>query len=335
MGGRAIIPIIGKEADRITRQERDHYLFLFKSLNYHPVREIDGKEDFGDIDFLISNSQTKKEVLEKVENLLTKNNHSLTGHILNSDVISLAIDNRHQIDLIATDKIILASHYYSDNDRGNLIGNIFHHLGFNYGHKGLYLILENTKLFLSDITSEILSFLGYDSSDVLKVTRYDNGFRTFEEMFEWVIRCPLFNSDYYKWENLNNENRTRNRKRSTYNKFLQYIENKSFNNPVIPINTIRYYALEYFHKQKEYIEILKNIEFNRCRKEIINGELISEITGLTKENLGEFIVYLKSQTFYKKIEDNNLNLFINGNKSKVIQEIKDIHESYSGKEFKN
>lgn len=331
MGGRAVIPIIGREADRITKEEKNNYLLLFKNLNYFPVREIEEKEDFGDIDFLISNSLTKKEVLTKVETLLINNNHSLTGHILNSDVISLAIDNKHQIDLIATDKIILASHYYSDNDRGNLIGNIFHHLGFNYGHKGLYLILENTKLFLSDNTNDILSFLGYTASDILKVTLTDNGFKTFEEMFEWVIRCPLFNSDYYKWENLNNENRTRNKKRSTYNKFLQYIQNKSFNNPVVSITAIRYYALEFFNKEKEYVEIIKRIEFNSSRKNIINGSIITEITGLKNEELGKFIAYLKNSVFYKKLEDNNFNLFINGNRSIVIREIKNIYESYSSK----
>ena len=331
MGGRAIIPIIGKEADRITREERDKYLFLFSSLNYLPVREIEEKEDFGDIDFLISNSLTKKEVLTKVENLLNNNNHSLTGHILNSDIISLAIDSKHQIDLIATDKIVLASHYYSDNDRGNLIGNVFHHLGFNYGHKGLYVILDNTKLLLSEDTNHILSFLGYTPSDILKVTITDNGFKTFQEMFEWVIRCPLFNSDYYKWENLNNENRTRNRKRSTYNKFLEYLENKSFNNPVVPIDAIKYYALEYFNKEKEYVEIIKSIEFNKSRKNIINGNIITQVTGLKNQELGEFIVYLKNSIFYKKLEDNNHNLFINGNKDAVIREIKNIYESYSSK----
>lgn len=325
MGGRAIIPIIGREAERISRQEKDHYLLLFKNLNYHPVREIEEKEDFGDIDFLISYAQTKKEVLEKVENLLKINNHALTGNVMNSEVISLAVDNRHQIDLIFTDKILLASHYYSDNDRGNLIGNIFHHLGFNYGHRGLYINLESSKLFLSDSTNDILTFLGYNSDDILKITNYDNGFKTFEEMFEWVIRCPLFNSNYYKWENLNNENRTRNKKRTTYNKFLQYIENKSFNNPVVSINSVKYYALEFFNKEKEYVKILKNLEFNKSRREIINGELISKLTGLLKGDLGKFIIYLKSSDFYKKLEQNNLNFFLNSDKFYLEKEIKNLY----------
>jgi hypothetical protein len=334
MGGRAIIPIIGKEADRITKAEKEDYLLLFKSLDFYPVREIEEKEDYGDIDFLIQSNQSKKEVLDKVTNTLSQKNYSLSGSIMNSEVISLAINNKHQIDLIFTDNVLLASHYYSDNDRGNLIGNIFHHLGFNYGHKGLYINLDSTKLLLSKNTEHILSFLEYDPLDILKIIDYNNSFKTFEEMFEWVIKCPLFNSEYYKFENLNNENRTRNKKRSTYNRFLKYLENKKFNNPVIPTNAIKYYALEYFNKEKEYIQILKDIEFNKSRRTIINGEIISEITKLKEKELGQFIIYVKSSPFYKKIGDNNISLYINGYKDYVVQEIKLLYESFISKEHR-
>ena len=82
---------------------------------------------------------------------------------------------------------------------------------------------------------------------------------------------------------------------------------------------------------------LNNIKQNKItiedRKNIINGNIITQITGLTNQELGKFIVYLKNSVFYKKLEDNNHNLFINGNKDIVIREIKNIYESYSSEKL--
>jgi hypothetical protein len=306
---------------------------MFKNINasFLPIREIKCKETYGDIDFLFPNIHSKESTIALLSQELEIYNVSITGHISNDNILSLALNNKHEIDIIFTDRVLLAHHYYSDNDRGNLLGNIFHHLGFNYGHKGLYLKLDNTKLLLSERTADILSFIGYTSPDIYKILELSFSFPTYEDMFDWVIKCPLFNSNYFQWESLNNKNRSRNKKRSSYNKFLEYIENKKFPNIEVSQNLIKFYALEFFGKEKEYLDIYKKLEFNKARKDLINGDIISKITGLTNNELGNFIVSYKNSESYKKIQDNNIDFFVNGNKGMIEQDIKEYYDTHFSK----
>ena len=56
--------------------------------------------------------------------------------------------------------------------------------------------------------------------------RYKQGFNNYDEMFEYVTSCKAFDKSKFALENLNHRNRVRDRKRKTYNLFLQYILKK-------------------------------------------------------------------------------------------------------------
>jgi hypothetical protein len=94
MGGKAIIPILNKNSERITKAEKNYYLSLLPS-NFLPIREIASKEDFGDIDLLISNPN----FYNLFETVMSKNNIKINGKIKNSEITSYAINDKHQIDL--------------------------------------------------------------------------------------------------------------------------------------------------------------------------------------------------------------------------------------------
>lgn len=299
MGGRAIKSIIGKEADRISLDQKNIYVSLFNDFpnKFFVVREIKSKLDFGDIDFL-ANSSFKDSRSILFERILKNNNFEISGKTVNSDIISYAVNNSHQLDLIFVDNTHLAFEYYSDNDRGMILGNIFHHLGFSYGHKGLYLKLEDSKFLLSQNTHKILEFIGYTSQDIDRVIDPNKGFDSFEDMFEWILLCPFFNSKYFLWESLNNENRTRNKKRKTWNSFVSYIENKK-NYPIPDLESVKRDALHFFDKELEYMQFKRKIELDRYKKRLFDGNRISELTGLTQKELGDFIVKFKDYLEYK------------------------------------
>jgi hypothetical protein len=300
MGGKAIIPILNKNSERITKAEKNYYLSLLPS-NFLPIREIASKEDFGDIDLLISNPN----FYNLFETVMSKNNIKINGKIKNSEITSYAINDKHQIDLILLENTKLAWEYYSDNDKGIIIGNIFHQLGFSYGHKGLYLKLENTKFLLSTNTFDILNFLKYPIDGIEKVINPNLFFSTFEEMFEFAISTPYFNSAYYGDAFLNNENRTRNNKRNTWNKFRDFLQTKTFKNEFIPNKEImKLKALKFFNKEAEYLDLLYSEEINKIKKKLFDGNKISSITNLKNKDLGDFIIKFKN---YIELELNKIN----------------------------
>jgi hypothetical protein len=307
MGGKAIASLINKpEADRITPEQKNKYLQLFNHVSkLKPVREIEEKETFGDIDLLYAGDEKIDFFVKRFQD----GGYQYNGQIKNSTITSLAIGS-HQIDVIKVneDKLDIAYQYFNDNDKGNLVGVIYNRLGFIYGHDGLYLRMDFDKLFLSDDINKILQFIKYSPSMIDKSINL--GFETYHEMFEMVMSSPYFDSEYYRFENLNNENRTRNKKRKTYQMFVDYLQTKPKKSLTFSKEMMTYQALDFFGKEKEYIRVLKEKENNKLNKQLINGDLITKITGYEREQLGEFIVFLKKEepfmmeyTYYYQSEE--------------------------------
>lgn len=295
MGGRAIIPLIGREAERLDIKTRNGIISNLSDINaLIPVREIKEKKDFGDIDFLFSDDIPRHIVLNRIISIMKDDGFTYNGQVPNDNVYSLAFNN-YQIDIIFINSIHKDTSYYyfADNDRGNLVGSIYHKLNFNYGHQGLFIKLENTKILLSLDTEKILQFLNCDRLFIDKVLKY--GFDTFEEMYHDITQIPYFSSEYFKFENLNNQNRTRNSKRNTFINFIKFLEGKTFNDPISYPEYMKFKALSFFNKEKEYIELLKTIEKNKVIRKNIDGNLISQITGLKEKKLGEFVIYFKEK----------------------------------------
>jgi hypothetical protein len=319
MGGKAIESIINKESERITLDEKNFYLSIFKFPDFLPIREIGEKKDFGDIDLLINDLNG----LYIYEEICKQNNIKINGKIKNSEITSYAINDAHQIDLIYIKDRNLAYDYYSDNDKGIIIGNIFHQLGFSYGHKGLYLKLESTKLLLSENTFQILSFLQYPKEQINKILNKNFIFETFNDMFSFCISTPFFNPSYYSDDYLNNENRTRNKKRKTWNAFKEFLKTQKFENIFLPNKEIlKLQSLIFFNKEKEYIKLFYDAELNKVKKKLFDGNKISLLTGLTGKELGNFIFEFKEyienklnkssdDNFIKyNLEYNNINNYI-------------------------
>lgn len=262
-------------------------------IKLHVTQAIESKEDFGDIDIIICGRDKRN----LIENLLTIKEYPMQK---NGDVTSfLFID--FQVDLIFTDEshYEYSCNYFDWNDLGNLVGRISKQLGFKHGHDGLYYVLRNDDRIIKEflLTTSYLDVIHLLGLDKLK---FKKGFDTYEDLFEFVLSSPYFNPEIFKLENLNNINRVRDRKRKTYNLFLKYIENKSYNKLDGFQRKLTYkekeeFVFSKFPKIRQEVETLKfKVELENQIKERINGHIIMQIVPSAQgQRVGEYIKAIK------------------------------------------
>lgn len=258
------------------------------------------KSSFGDLDAVI---EFNPEINYRVEIQHLFNPRKIS---VNDGVYSFDFEN-FQVDLICrkSEYLVTTINYLSWNDCNNLIGRPAHSFGVNHGWQGLRFHIRQ-KLFNESVENSadhiiktltlsrnprgIMEFLGYDYEIYLK------GFDTLEEIFLYVTSTPFFNAENFKLENLNHENRTRNRKRPVFMNFVKWMEqhpelDKKFN----------------FGDKKDWIDkidkkwsIKKEIENerqkylqNRENSKKFNGNLVRDWTGLNGSKLGKILSSFK------------------------------------------
>lgn len=302
MGGNAI-----ENACRISKQEFEEVSRkIINKINeldpsFHPriIPYFKDKQDFGDIDILVSSDA--KKIKLNIANAL----HSVGKTYSNGNVLSLGYqlkDNRvFQVDLISVPYIDLdiAEFYFSYNDLNLLTGRIAHKLGVKFGFDGLVLKIRTESghggldINLTKDPRRIYEFLGYDYD------RYLQGFNNLEEIYQFVSSTKYFNPAVFDYEDLNHINKTRNRKRATYRGFLEYahaLESPSryeFQQKSVYLIKLHceFPEADIFGQMKEYSERYRvSLEANKK----FNGNLVMEWTSLRGKELGAVLAGFKS-----------------------------------------
>lgn len=260
------------------------------------------KDSFGDLDVLIKSSTVDGNIIDIIKNVFSPNEIYNNGDVKSFDY------KEFQIDFIMTsdDKWEPSFVYFSYNDLGNLIGRIAYSMGFRYGHYGLkfvYLHPDGGRKLTKIICKEpkkILTFLGFDYDRFLK------GFYEIEDVFDFVIQSKYFNKKLFDYENLNHQNKTRNKKRKNYEKFLEYI--KDYNGKNHTFESKQYFinkAEKFF--DVELNKIIENFNYKvQLEKEAskkFNGKIIIDKYGLSGKDVG---IALKN--FYDAINQNFLHV---------------------------
>lgn len=225
MGGNALAAQGAERVDRITYNllKKEILDKLYSITGYYGWVEIpsySSKDTFGDLDILFTNRD--KNTFDKVLKLFGD-----PVHYHNTDVLSFLYANL-QVDLISMnpENYHTAKVYYSYNDLGNLMGKIYHKFGLKYGHQGLVMPLRDednsshkfSDMIISKNPDKIFEFIG------LSYSKFLHGFYNLEDIFKFVISSPFFDPDIFSFENMNNAARVRDKKRSTYNAFLEYVK---------------------------------------------------------------------------------------------------------------
>lgn len=260
------------------------------------------KESFGDLDILFETTGLTLDLSTYLQERFQ------TQEIVrNSHVFSFAYQE-FQIDLIgsSSEDFDISLHYFSWNDLGNIIGRIYHKMGFKYGHDGLHFIFKADnyqfgEVCLSKEIRPILAFADLDAECFLA------GFDTLEAIFQYATSSSFFNKDIYLLENRNHASRIRDRKRPTYNALLKWLETQT-DLASYPWATVREQggrqtktlflerAFEFFPAfQQQYLNKQQEFAVWQTVREKFNGRLVQAWTGLENQALGQLMQRLKAQ----------------------------------------
>jgi len=301
MGGNAFEGLVRLEKKAFLEYEAEVIGWLSEKFEKTaPTKYFTSKDSFGDLDVLVEKPKLDRAEFE--DWLSSKGVDPQTEIKYNSDVISFKFKD-FQTDLIfvPTQFFETAQFYYSYNDLNNLAGRISHKFGVKFGWDGLTYQIRTEggqrakKIQLSTCPRSIYEFLDLDYD------RWLNGFETLEDIFAFIESSKYFNPTIYAFENLNNINRTRNRKRKTYQEFITRLENKEY---------ATYY--EFCRDKSAYLikiqnafpegdvlgELKKFAEESKKhdeRKEKFNGKLVMELTGATGPEVGKLIGEFKRE----------------------------------------
>lgn len=247
------------------------------------------KETFGDLDVLIKSSTVEGDILDVINELFEPNEIYNNNHVKSFDYKDFQID----FILVGDENWETSEFYFSYNDLGNFVGRISYQMGFRFGDYGLKLVYRHEdggrkfSKILSKDPRKIYEFLGFDYD------RYLEGFDEVEDIFKFVVTSQYFNRRIFDYDQLNHQNKTRNKKRKNYALFLDYIQESD---DVLPFD----YTFEskdyYVEKAEKFFDVELTSEIDRWKaivdqqkraSAIFNGNVVMEYFPLRGKELGE------------------------------------------------
>lgn len=291
----------------------------------HITQAYFNKPNFGDLDVLVQSDGITFNVYEKIQELFSPTEIYKNSHVYSFDFKGF------QVDLILVSELnwFTSMHYFSYNDLGNLMGRVANQMGLKYGDYGLaFKHTHNGRgygdILISQDMPKIFEFLGFDYN------RYLDGFEELEDVFEYVVNSKYFTPQLFDYENLDHQNRTRNRKRKTYQAFLDYLEEKRDSLQVDENYKVRKkgtnmtrHELENLKKADEFfgsntLETLVAFQLEIKRKEALkekfNGKMVMERYGLEGKSVGDFLENFKKTFPNQEVFEN----FLEANETEEI-----------------
>ena len=339
MGGRALQQY-GIETERFS--QHDYFEIVNEVCEvlessgfvFAVVQAYRTKESFGDMDVVIQNDGYNDEFIKSFITLKFK-----AGIIhRNTNTYSFAIRN-FQIDFIFQPPEVYSStvDYYDFSPSGNAVGKLCHQFKLTYGHEGLkYIIREEDVGAPSSDNSHVLKevILTNDLKTIhrflyLDHERYEKGFDTEEEIFEWVCSSTFFSPELFSFENMNHRARVRDVKRPDYNRLMEWIEaNKkrlpSYQRNRDKSNYLPWITATFPQLVTELEKCAELYKENQEIKEKFNGNIVTELTGKTGKDLGEVMVAFKKH--FDDDKEKYRSFLLNTTKELVSVYIKDWYK---------
>lgn len=308
MGGTAL-DIFGVKTRRQTRPELDvifrqlHLILAPYCTNFQETIFYRRKDSFGDLDILIS-SETRETITilrEKIQSLVDQ---GLSKGVVRNDTVISFEWSELQVDLIwfHNDEFDTAEFYYSYNDLHNLIGKIADYHNLHFGQWGLkwdtHIGQKTLKVILETDRRKIYEALGYDYDQYLK------GFDSIEEIFDFVLTSTRFDYRAFLEENMDYRNRTRNKKRPLYQRFLVFLEDKPKIEAKLPPYTQEEIFSKWAHRgvKLQYLTFQKDILNDAIVREKFSGYTIQQLVGLQGKALGTVMADFKFYLMEKGIQ---------------------------------
>lgn len=308
MGGNALkqFGIITDRKSKLEYQQIIREVKTIAMLNLNAtiteVISFKNKQDFGDADLLIVSDDLPNHWVDTLKDAFESK-----AIYNNGDVVSFEYKN-FQIDIIKcpSHEFMASYHYFSFNDLGNLLGRMTKKFGLKLGHDGLTYVYRDGDQVIGNIVitrefHEVCWFLGVDYQ------QWKEGFNDLDDIFKFVASSRYFNPDIYLFDNLNHTQRVRDRKRKTYNAFLEWC--KSYDGPkyehtkdqdsLLPMLFEFWGPNNGFHDDDSFREQYINLYMHHLKKKDMqskfSGEIVRGVVGLDGKELGMLMKYLKTK----------------------------------------
>lgn len=250
---------------------------------------------------------------DEIRDILTTQ-YSLTqdDFVKNSDVLSVRINN-FQFDFINCknkSQFESSKFYFNYNDFGNILGRFCHKLGIKLSNRGISIVVRHkersdhilAEIFLTEDASISLDILGLDRET------YNRGFDSLEDIFKFAASSKYFDPEIFSLEHRSATSRIRDKKRSTYNSLLRWVvsakpeakysfaEKSELGGYSIRLPYYYTEVLPRFPWVDEKVQsLIADFELDLRFKEVYNGTIVSELTGLSGKELGAFMSTIRPQ----------------------------------------
>jgi hypothetical protein len=249
MGGTALKEQFGFEGKRV---DKDMYHVLVDELvrtaqdsfggsTLLDVLHYANKQSFGDIDLVGISCGSQDEAL--IKELFKPQFISKNSFVYSFDYKGVQVDLSLLPSRNERDALYLFSCF---SPTGNILGRLLKQKGLKWGIDGLSYpikLSDSEQLGTVPILShnpwrsfiKTLNFLGFDySPDCFDLHKeffkgFCHQFQEQKDIFEFLASANVFNKEIFAFENLNHQNRKRDRVRADYHAWLEFIENKESN----------------------------------------------------------------------------------------------------------
>lgn len=290
------------------------------------------KQDHGDLDLLIKITHDFHNRKINLKDYIIKH---FDPRAIHYGVGVYSFDNENfQIDFIPVKESNwdVANTYYAYDPTGNIMGKTYHKFNLSYGWQGLHYKFRNFNgrnsqdIVISKDPRKIFEFGNYDYD------RFLDGFDTLEDIFKFVGNTKYFDTNIFQFSNLRHIDKKRNRKRKSYNVFLNYLNdnnikaNYSFNKD----KSVYIPMINDFFPEANFVEKLKVLEekdkINQELSKKFNGNLIMKwFPNLKGKELGSAITEFK-----KSLGDDYDNFILSNSIDEIKKSFTDIYNGNDG-----
>jgi hypothetical protein len=300
MGGRALKLVYTRRYALDEYLEKQDYLTEILGETFpdvHVPRYFHNKDSFGDIDIICVWPEELKDIPEErgefvrkyIEDTFNPGQIYHNGNSWSFNVEELQVD----MVMCMPEHFNSFCHYFSFNDLGNFMGRLAHGLGLKYGQEGLmydhyFKGINIGRVIVSKDYPRIFEFLDLDYK------RWEEGFDDLEDVFAFILTSKYFNYDRFQFESLNRVNRERNLKRTSYMKFLEYIENhKDKKYEYEEDKTVYLKKADKFFPEFQYKLEVRRMEYEYTRKLYVkakfNGGMLIDRYKIPKEDVNSYM----------------------------------------------
>lgn len=276
------------------------------------------KQDFGNLSLLMDAGSAAP----KMNGYLSRTFKPLQI-VSNGDMHSFEVKG-HQVDLmlVASEQFQMVADYHAYNGLGWLLGELAHAMGMKLSPAGLTYSVQTGTWKLADISLAstwpfCLTALGYNPQ------RWEKGFDGLESIFEFVASSPNYSSDIFAdhgYKDIPEGERLTMRQ-----SMAKWVDE----NPVkvSPFNVGKEawqaFVLEKFpFVQQKVQEIEKQHQDHLVAREKFNGNLVTELTGRTQRELGQFLTRFQESLGGK---DGQTTWVLGASADAIKQKILEVH----------